>query len=1195
MKTAPRRARSFVREVHVVRPIRDRFQLDSSLFSYRGGLVTADIATARRLAHDLNASRDISSDPQMAVRASDLSAYGLIEEIYHHVVDLYRDQVGKDLFARALSAAEERLSRERANGSVTEESGGALETLRAFVEMFPPTEVYAGESGPEEYLEDARDGERGSEVALEETLMVWLGNENPATEPFQELFADDDLAKRSSYDELVDATRRHLAREPKFERTGMSLIDTLLEPIRTHPDSLLDQLEFIRTKWGGFLGSYLLQMLRTLDFLKEEHRVVFGGPGPARVYEFSGFDEETERFSPDRDWMPQVVILAKSTFVWLDQLSRTYGREITRLDQIPDEELDEIAERGFTGLWFIGLWERSEASRRIKHITGNPDATASAYSLTNYEIADELGGWDALVDLRKRLARRGVRIASDMVPNHTGLDSDWMQRHPDWFLQLDHAPYPNYSFTGENLSNRDGLEVYLEDHYYDRTDAAVVFKRRNPDTGEERYIYHGNDGTGMPWNDTAQLDFLKKEVREATVQTILHVARNFPIIRFDAAMVLAKKHFYRLWYPEPGSGGDIPTRAEHGLTREQFDAAFPVEFWREVVDRVAEEVPDTLLLAEAFWMMEGYFVRTLGMHRVYNSAFMNMLKQEENAKYRQTIKNTISFDKQILKRFVNFMNNPDEETAVAQFGTDDKYFGVCTLMVTMPGLPMFGHGQIEGFTEKYGMEYRRALLDESVNTALVERHEREIFPLMKLRHLFAEVDNFLLFDFRNDHGGVNEDVYAYSNRNGGEAAFVFYNNKYEQARGSITESAEYAERVNDEKVPRRTTLAETLRLTDTDRSFCLLFEHRTRRWFIRRSSEIWNDGLHVALNGFETQVFTNIHEVTDDDQGNYRALHDYLNGAGMSSIELAFQEMRLKPVYDALRGMVASPASGALAHALYQASRQPEATAGPAAGEETPEGAEEILTDDDRKQIMDRFTELLSAIESVDGYRVDGEASTERAAALIDTAVDTIESAAAIPEIRELAGEQQIPEIAVVPYLVFRAVSLSKARTSILDVIHEWLLYRVFEEQMSDDVRYRLNHADWRTVMDLLLTSDDVRDGAEPAGDTTGKPATTGARGSTPATGSHGAAGTLEQILTAPAEREYALVHEYEGTVWFDRTRFRTLLFWRWLSAHMEAALTGSAAPKPAALKRVLAAEKKSGYQLEAFREALASKKGRKR
>ena len=99
-------------------------------------------------------------------------------------------------------------------------------------------------------------------------------------------------------------------------------------------------------------------------------------------------------------------------------------------------------------------------------------------------------------------------------------------------------------------------------------------------------------------------------------------------------MTLTKKHFQRLWFPQPGTGGAIPTRAEYGLGKDDFNKAMPKEFWREVVDRVAEEAPDTLLLAEAFWLMEGYFVRTLGMHRVYNSAFMNMLRNEDNAKYR---------------------------------------------------------------------------------------------------------------------------------------------------------------------------------------------------------------------------------------------------------------------------------------------------------------------------------------------------------------------------------------------------------------------------------------------------------------------------------------------------------------------------------------------------------------------------------
>ena len=139
----------------------------------------------------------------------------------------------------------------------------------------------------------------------------------------------------------------------------------------------------------------------------------------------------------------------------------------------------------------------------------------------------------------------------------------------------------------------------------------------------------------------------------------------------------------------------------------------PHEFWREVVDRVAAEVPGTLLLAEAFWLMEGYFVRTLGMHRVYNSAFMVMLRDEDNANYRSVLKNTMEFDPDIMKRYVNFMSNPDERTAIDQFGNGDKYFGVAAMMATLPGLPMFGHGQVEGFTEKYGMEYRRPSYDET--------------------------------------------------------------------------------------------------------------------------------------------------------------------------------------------------------------------------------------------------------------------------------------------------------------------------------------------------------------------------------------------------------------------------------------------------------------------------------------------------
>jgi len=56
-------------------------------------------------------------------------------------------------------------------------------------------------------------------------------------------------------------------------------------------------------------------------------------------YAGMGLDAEYERYSADREWMPRLVLLAKSTYVWLDQLSKKYQRSITRLDQIPTRSL----------------------------------------------------------------------------------------------------------------------------------------------------------------------------------------------------------------------------------------------------------------------------------------------------------------------------------------------------------------------------------------------------------------------------------------------------------------------------------------------------------------------------------------------------------------------------------------------------------------------------------------------------------------------------------------------------------------------------------------------------------------------------------------------------------------------------------------------------------------------------------------
>ena len=654
-----------VMEFHISRKARDLYHFDESLFSLSGTVIFPNFHAARLFAQRMNEKRDLIHFPDQAVKAGQINAMGLIDEILHYVVGLYRREQNPRVMQQTLEVLYGKLGKQKVD-----------ETLRKFSEQFPAVSVYRGEVDLDTYLEGETAGVPHRLVVLEEMMMLWLANLNSAFSPFTELFDDSTLEKESSYLQMAEGLHSFFDHQPFFGPDHQNLVDMLRSPALAVPHSLPGQLEYIREKWGYLLGSYLLQLLSSLDLIKEDEiaelrRMAFWGRAPAEVYEYLGMEEEPERFSFDLEWMPRLVLMAKNVYVWLHQLSRKYHRSIYRLNQIPDEELDLLARWGFTGLWLIGVWERSLASKRIKELLGDADAVASAYSLFDYQIAGDLGGEDAFQNFKSRAWRRGIRMASDMVPNHLGIDSRWVTEHPDWFISLDHSPFPAYRFNGPDLSWHGEVGIYLEDHYFDRSDAAVVFKRVDRRGGNERFVYHGNDGTRMPWNDTAQLNYLNPEVREAVIQTILHVAQKFPVIRFDAAMTLTKKHFQRLWFPEPGTGGAIPSRAEHGMTKDEFNRFIPEEFWRQVVDRVAQEAPDTLLLAEAFWLLEGYFVRTLGMHRVYNSAFMNMLKDEENSKYRLVMKNTLEFNPEVLKRFVNFMSNPDEETALTQFGKGD--------------------------------------------------------------------------------------------------------------------------------------------------------------------------------------------------------------------------------------------------------------------------------------------------------------------------------------------------------------------------------------------------------------------------------------------------------------------------------------------------------------------------------------------
>ncbi|MEW5800348.1 MAG: alpha-amylase family glycosyl hydrolase, partial [Bacteroidota bacterium] len=847
------------------------------------------------------------------VRAGQLNAMGLLDEINHFLLRLYDEQENPGVIRRAYAAVEKKF------GKVSLEK-----ILLTFLTEFPPTSVYKKEHSLEEYFAGKTSGRQHKEIALEELIMLYIANLNPAFVPFKELFDDTVVAKGTAYYLLFAELDNFFSKEKHFGPDRKPLIEALKLPLLAHPDSIEAQLGFVQEKWGIIISSkFFARIAGGLEFSKEEEKFIWHAFNPPTgkpevetfvpEYKKSGLTheqriemlrrglvkpedfvyEEPERFTPDTDWMPNVVMVAKNIYVWLDQLSKKYQRSIKRLDEIPDEELDQLSRWHFTGLWLIGVWERSPASKKIKQINGNLDAVSSAYSLYDYEIARDLGGEEAFQNLNRRAWQRGIRLAGDMVPNHMGIFSKWVVEHPEYFIQQEYPPYPNYQFTGHNLSDDPTIELRIEDGYWSKRDAAVVFQRIDKRNGDVRYIYHGNDGTSMPWNDTAQLNLLRADVREAIIQNIFHVARKFSIIRFDAAMTLAKKHYQRLWFPMPGTSG-VPSRQDHGMTRSEFDELFPKEFWREVVDRFNAEMPQTLLLAEAFWLMEGYFVRTLGMHRVYNSAFMHMMMKEENEKFRALIKNTLEFNPEILKRYVNFMSNPDEQTAIEQFGKDDKYFGVAMMMVTLPGLPMFAHGQIEGFGEKYGMEYQRAYYNESPDEWLVRRHEHEIFPLTQKRYLFSQVHHFEFYDFLDERGFVNENVFAYSNRAGSERALIFYHNSYAECRGYIKYSLPKA--VSEGGRVRSVSLADALGIRGSETIYYRFREKRSNMEYLVSGKNLAERGWWIELRAYQYAVFTDFVEM-EDHTGDLHEIARKLNGGGTHSVDHLLQFSLLRPFH----------------------------------------------------------------------------------------------------------------------------------------------------------------------------------------------------------------------------------------------------------------------------------------------------------
>src|SRR5512138_2252891 len=98
-------------EFHISRQARDRYQFDQSLFNLQGNVIFANFHASRQFAQKMNQARDLVSYPERAVRAGQINAMGLIDEILHHVVSLYRKERNSESMGQALDWLETRIGK----------------------------------------------------------------------------------------------------------------------------------------------------------------------------------------------------------------------------------------------------------------------------------------------------------------------------------------------------------------------------------------------------------------------------------------------------------------------------------------------------------------------------------------------------------------------------------------------------------------------------------------------------------------------------------------------------------------------------------------------------------------------------------------------------------------------------------------------------------------------------------------------------------------------------------------------------------------------------------------------------------------------------------------------------------------------------------------------------------------------------
>jgi glycosidase len=367
-----------------------------------------------------------------------------------------------------------------------------------------------------------------------------------------------------------------------------------------------------------------------------------------------------------------------NTRVWMTELARSLGRPAT-LDDIPDDELDRIASKGFDWIWLLSVWQTGQASRRVSRTDpewrkefqevlpdlGEEDIPGSGFAITGYSVHKGLGGDAALERLRQRLRQRGLRLMLDFVPNHTGLDHPWVEEHPEYYVlgtepDLARAP-KNYTWV----------------------------KRSHGDL----LLAHGRDPYFPGWPDTLQLNYGNPATQEAMIGELVRIAGQCDGVRCDMAMLVLPDVFQRTW----------------GISAKLF--------WPEATRRVREQVPGFCFMAEVYWDME-WTMQQQGFDYAYDKRLYDRLREGHARPVREHLHAGLDYQNKLAR----FLENHDEPRAAASF-PKGMYQAAAVITFLSPGLRFFHQGQFEGRLKRISPHLGRAPAEE-VNRPLQQFYER---------------------------------------------------------------------------------------------------------------------------------------------------------------------------------------------------------------------------------------------------------------------------------------------------------------------------------------------------------------------------------------------------------------------------------------------------------------------------------------